>query len=63
MSIVFLFDENPDVASGGLGGAADRPYPLALAWVSGYFPPAVARVYIVSFRTNDNRRPSKFPSS
>src|SRR5262245_12664360 len=25
-----------------------------------YFPPAVAKVYIVSFRTNDDRRPSKF---
>jgi hypothetical protein len=27
---------------------------------SGYFPPAVAKVYIVSFRTLDDRRPSKF---
>ena len=26
MSIVFLFDENPDVASAGLGGVVDRPY-------------------------------------
>jgi hypothetical protein len=24
------------------------------------FPPAVAKVYIVSFRSNDDRRPSKF---
>jgi hypothetical protein len=24
------------------------------------FPPAVAKVYIVSFRTHDDRRPSKF---
>jgi len=34
--------------------------PLALAWLSRYFPPAVAKVYIVSFRTHDDRRPSKF---
>ena len=62
MSIVFLFDENPNVASAGSGGAVDRPqpYPLALASVSRYFAPAVARVYIVSFRSNDDRRPSKF---
>jgi hypothetical protein len=26
----------------------------------GYFPPAVAKVYIVSFRSNDDDRPSKF---
>ena len=25
-----------------------------------YFPPAVAKVYIVSLRTHDERRPSKF---
>ena len=25
-----------------------------------YFPPAVAKVYIVSFCSNDDRRPSKF---
>jgi len=25
-----------------------------------YFPPAVAKVYIVSFRSHDDRRPSKF---
>jgi hypothetical protein len=25
-----------------------------------FSPPAVAKVYIVSFRTNDDRRPSKF---
>jgi len=33
---------------------------LALASVSRYFAPAVARVYIVSFRSNDDRRSSKF---
>jgi hypothetical protein len=33
---------------------------LALPWFSRYFPPAVAKVYIVSFRTLDDRRPSKF---
>ena len=35
-------------------------YPLALPSVFRYFPPAVAKVYIVSFRTHDDRRPSKF---
>ena len=34
--------------------------PLALAFVSRYIPPAVAKVYIVTFRTHDERRPSKF---
>jgi hypothetical protein len=34
--------------------------PLALPSLFGYFPPAVAKVYIVSFRSNDDRRPSKF---
>jgi hypothetical protein len=34
--------------------------PLALPSVFRYFPPAVARVYIVNFRTHDDRRPSKF---
>jgi hypothetical protein len=34
--------------------------PLALPWFSRYFPPAVAKVYIVSFRSHDDRRPSKF---
>ena len=37
-----------------------NPAPLALPSVSRYFPPAVAKVYIVSFRTHDDRRPSKF---
>jgi hypothetical protein len=37
-----------------------RPGPLALTRLLGYFPPAVAKVYIVSFRTHDDRRPSKF---
>jgi hypothetical protein len=31
---------------------------LALASFSRYFPPAVAKVYILSFRTNDDRIPS-----
>ena len=31
-----------------------------LSSVSRYFAPAVAKVYIVSFRTHDDRRPSKF---
>ena len=34
--------------------------PLALPSVFRYFAPAVAKVYIVSFRSNDDRRPSKF---
>jgi hypothetical protein len=34
--------------------------PLALPSFFRYFPPAVAKVYIVSFRTHDDRRPSKF---
>jgi hypothetical protein len=37
-----------------------RPGPLALTRLFGYFPPAVAKVYIVSFRTHDRGRPSKF---
>jgi hypothetical protein len=37
-----------------------KAYPLALLWVFRYFPPAVTKVYIVSFRTHDDRRPSKF---
>jgi hypothetical protein len=35
-------------------------YPLDLLSVFRYFPPAVAKVYIVSFCTHDDRRPSKF---
>jgi hypothetical protein len=31
-----------------------------VAPVSRYFSPAVAKVYIISFRTHDDRRPSKF---
>jgi len=35
--------------------------PLALPGFLGYFPPAVAaKVYIMSFRSRDDRRPSKF---
>jgi hypothetical protein len=32
----------------------------ALPSVSRYFPPAMAKVYIVSFRSHNDRRPSKF---
>jgi hypothetical protein len=39
---------------------SDESHPFALPWISRYFPPAVAKVYIVSFRTHDDRRPSKF---
>jgi hypothetical protein len=35
-------------------------HPLALASGFRYLTPAVARVYIVSFRIHDDRRPSKF---
>jgi hypothetical protein len=42
------------------GRAEPEPAPLALPWFSRYFPPAVPKVYIVSFRTHDDRRPSKF---
>jgi hypothetical protein len=35
-------------------------YPLSLPRFFRYFPPAVAKVYIVSFRSNDDRSPSKF---
>jgi hypothetical protein len=41
-------------------GPSVNPAPLALAPVSRYFPPAVAKVCIVSFRTNDDSRTSKF---
>ena len=34
--------------------------PLALSRFSRYFPPTVPKVYIVSFCTHDDRRPSKF---
>src|SRR4030095_12693388 len=33
---------------------------LALPWRSAYLPPGVATVDIVSFRSHDDRRPSKF---
>jgi hypothetical protein len=42
------------------GGAEREPDPLALLSGFRYFPPAVAKVYIVSFRTHNDRRPSKF---
>jgi hypothetical protein len=48
--------------AGNAGNCHDRPRSplLALAPAFRYFPPAVAKVYIVSFRTYDNRRSSKF---
>jgi hypothetical protein len=41
---------------------SDLPAIRDVIVVSGtrYFPPAGAKVYIVSFRTHDDRRPSKF---
>jgi hypothetical protein len=41
-------------------GAERKPGPPALPWFSRYFPAAVAKVYIVSFRTHNDDRPSKF---
>jgi hypothetical protein len=32
----------------------------AVPSLSSYFPPAMAKFYIVSFHSNDDRRPSKF---
>jgi hypothetical protein len=37
-----------------------NPTPLLSPQFFVIFRPAVAKVYIVSFRSNDNRRPSKF---
>ena len=37
-----------------------REFALLFPGFSRYFPPAVPKVYIVSFRTHDDRRPSKF---
>jgi len=34
--------------------------PLALPSVSRYFPPAVAKTYVVTFRSHNDDRPSKF---
>ena len=34
--------------------------PLALASVSRYFPAAVAKTYVVTFRSHNDDRPSKF---
>ena len=36
------------------------PYPFALPWFSRYFPPAVAKTYIVTFHSHNDDRPSKF---
>ena len=34
--------------------------PFALASFSRYFPPAVAKTYVVTFRSHNDDRPSKF---
>jgi hypothetical protein len=39
-----------------------RPGPLALTRLFGYFPPAVAKVYIVSFRTYNDGAIAQFMS-
>jgi hypothetical protein len=46
-----------DTRKSGRGASLN---PLALLYVTRYIPLAVAKVYIVSFRTHDDRRPSKF---
>ena len=43
-----------------MGGRAVNPTPLLFPQFFAIFAPAVAKVYIVSFRTHDDRRPSKF---
>src|SRR4030095_16173735 len=48
------------IRQGAKGPSVNPAPPLALPWFCRYFPPAVAKVYIVSFRTHDDRRPSKF---
>ena len=35
-------------------------FPLALPSVFRYFPPAVAKTYVVTFRNHNDDRPSKF---
>jgi hypothetical protein len=42
------------------GAAVKSKPPLAFPPLSRYFPPAVAKVYIVSFRSHNNDRPSRF---
>jgi hypothetical protein len=37
-----------------------NPAPLALPWFSRYFPPAVTKTYVVTFRSHNDDRPSKF---
>jgi hypothetical protein len=37
-----------------------NPAPLALPSVFRYFPPAVAKTYVVTFRSHNDDRPSKF---
>jgi hypothetical protein len=39
---------------------AEQNLPLLSRQFPAIFPPAVAKVYIVNFRTHDDRRPSKF---
>jgi len=34
--------------------------PRALSWVPDYFPAAMAKTYIVTFRSHNDDRPSKF---
>jgi hypothetical protein len=62
MSIVFLFDENPMLLRPARAAQwTDRnPTPLLSPRFFAIFRPAVAKVYIVSFRTLNDRRQSKF---
>ena len=48
-----------DLANFSIPSANPKPLLLSLRFFA-IFAPAVAKVYIVSFRSNDDRRPSKF---
>jgi hypothetical protein len=46
----------------GINSRAERELgpPLALPWFLRYFPPAVAKTYVVTFRSHKDDMPSKF---
>ena len=52
--------QKPDIWETKNKGPTVNPTPLALPSVSRYFPPAVAKTYVVTFRSHDDDRPSKF---
>lgn len=41
-------------------GNGRAEHAVALPTISRYFPPAVAKTYVVTFRTHNDDRPSKF---